>query len=129
LTKHFREENGKLGQNGRKLGGEVTKFQKALDKLRSDTVIEMLSVSNSVECVCQKLDDWLTGHSEETDKRIDRITEELKAKTKVLQVENTDSDIGSIRQQLIRVKQQISADVSDKRAVCNTNERCGSSSG
>jgi len=55
-----------------------------MDKLCSDTAIEILSVSNSMEGVCEKLDDWLTGHIEETDRRIDRITEELTAKTKVL---------------------------------------------
>ena len=53
-------------------------------------------------CVCEKLDDLLTGHIEETDRRIDRITEELKAKTKVLEidfsrhVENTDGDVQSL---------------------------------
>jgi hypothetical protein len=49
-----------------KLEGEVTKFQKAMDKLRSDTAIEILSVSNSMEGVRDKLDDRLTGHIEET---------------------------------------------------------------
>ena len=61
-------------------------------------------------CVCEKLDDRLTGHIEETDTRIDRITEELKAKTKVLalnlsqHVENTEGDVQSLRQELIQVK-------------------------
>ena len=36
--------------------------------------------------MCEKLDDRLTGHIEETDKRMDRITEELKAMTKVLEI-------------------------------------------
>jgi len=96
-----------------------------MDKLRSDTAIEILSVSNSMEDVCEKLDDPLTGNIEETDKRIDRITEELKAKTKLLEidlgrhVENTDSDIQSIKQELIQMKQRINTDVSDKISVCN----------
>ena len=82
-----------------------------MDKLRSVTAIEILSVSNSMEGVCEKLDDRLTGHIEETDRRMDRITEDLKAKTKVLEidlsrhVENTDGDIQSLRQELIQVKQ------------------------
>jgi hypothetical protein len=58
-----------------------------MDTLRSDTAIEILSVSNSMEGVCEKLDDRITGHIEETDRRIDRITEELKAKTKVLEID------------------------------------------
>jgi ribose 1,5-bisphosphokinase PhnN len=58
-----------------------------MDKLRSDTAIEILSVSNSMEVVCEKLDNRLTGHIEETDRRIHRITEELKAKTKVLEID------------------------------------------
>jgi hypothetical protein len=57
---------------------------------------------------------------------LDRITEELKAKTKVLEidlgrhVENTDGDIELLRQELIQVKQQINTDVSDKISVCNS---------
>ena len=35
-------------------------------------------------------------------------------------VENTDSDLESIRQELIQVKQQINTDFSDKIAVCNS---------
>jgi hypothetical protein len=55
-----------------------------------------------MEGVCEKVDDdRLTGHIEETDRRIDRITEELQDKTKVLEldlgrrVENTNSDLQS----------------------------------
>jgi hypothetical protein len=76
--------------------------------------------------VCEKLDYRLTGHIEETDSHIDRITEELKAKTKVLEiqlsrhVENTDGNIQSLRQELIQVKQQINTDVSDKISECNS---------
>jgi hypothetical protein len=56
----------------------VTKFQKSIDKLRSDTAIEILSVSNSMEGVFEKLNDRLTANIEETDKRPDRIAEKLK---------------------------------------------------
>ena len=76
--------------------------------------------------MCEKLDDRLTGHFEETDRRTDRITEELKAKTKVLEidlsrhVENTDGNIQSLRQELIQVKQQINTDVSDKISECKS---------
>jgi len=126
LTKQLREENEKLrAELSNKLEREVTKFQEAIANLRSDTAIEILSVRTSMEDVCEKLDDPLTGHIEETDKRIDRITEELKAKTKVLEidlgrhVENADSDIQSLKQELIQMKQQINTDVCDKIAVCN----------
>jgi hypothetical protein len=76
-----------------------------------------------MEGVCEKLDGRLTGHIEETDRRIYRVTEEPKAKTKVLeiglsrQVENTDSDIQSLRQELIQAKQKTIADVYDKISV------------
>ena len=67
MTKQFREENEKLkAELSSKLEGEVTKFQKAMDKLHSDTDIEILIVSNSTEDVCEKLDDRLTGHIEGT---------------------------------------------------------------
>jgi len=39
-----------------------------------------------MEGVYENLDDRLTGNIEETDKRIDRITEKLKAKTKGLEI-------------------------------------------
>jgi predicted HNH restriction endonuclease len=127
LTKQFREENEKLRADWlSKLEGEVTKFQKAMDKLRSDYAIEILSVSNSMESMCEKLYDRITGHIEETNRRVDIITEELKAKTKVLEldlgrhVENTDSDIQLLRQELIQVKKQINTNVFDKIAVCNS---------
>jgi len=44
-------------------------------------------VSVTVWKVCEKLADQLTGHIEEMDRRIDRITDELKAKTKVLEID------------------------------------------
>jgi exonuclease VII large subunit len=88
LTNQFREENEKLSAElSSKLEGELTKFQKDMDKLRSDTAIEILSVSKSMEGVCDKLDDRLTGHIEETDRRMNRVTEELKSKTKVLEID------------------------------------------
>ena len=127
LTKQFREEIEKLrAELSSKLEGEVGKVQKAMDKLRSDTAIEILSVSNSMEGACEKLDERLNGHIEETDRRMDRITEEVKAKRRVLEidlhrhVENTDNDIQSIRQELIQAKQQFTADVSDKISACNS---------
>jgi hypothetical protein len=46
-SKQFREENEKLrAEWSCKLEGEVTKFQKSMDKLRPDTAIKILSVSN-----------------------------------------------------------------------------------
>jgi hypothetical protein len=45
-----------------KLEGEMTRFQKSMDKLGSNTAIQMASVSNSMGGVCEKLDDQLTGH-------------------------------------------------------------------
>lgn len=56
-----------------------------------------------MENVCEKVDKHLTGHIEETDGRIGRITEELKTKTQVLEVnfsqnvEIKNNDIQSIR--------------------------------
>jgi hypothetical protein len=100
-----------------KLEREVTKFQEAIDILPSDTAIGILSVSNSMEGVCEKLDDRLTVNTEETDNRIDKITGELKAKTKVLEidlgrhVENADNDVQSLKQELIQMKQQVNTNV------------------
>jgi SMC interacting uncharacterized protein involved in chromosome segregation len=126
LTKQFREENEKARvEASGKLEGEMTKVQKTMEKMRSETAIEILSVSHSIESVREKLDERLTGHIEEADKRLDRITEEIKAKTRVLgidlsrQVENTDTGIQSLKQELIQMKKRINTDVSDKIAECN----------
>ena len=79
-----------------------------------------------MEGVCENLDYWLTGHIEETDRRMNRITEKLKAKTKFLEidlsrhVQDTDGDVQSLRQQIIQVKQQITTDISDKISACNS---------
>jgi hypothetical protein len=106
----------------------VTRFQKAMDKLHSYTAIEMLSVNNSMEGVCGNLDDRLTGHAEETDRHIGRITEELKAKTRILEmnlsqhVEENRNDIQSISQELIQVNKQINTDVPDKISVYNSQK-------
>jgi len=52
LTKQFREENENVrAELSNKLEEEVTKFQKAMDKLRSDTAIEILSVTVWKVCV------------------------------------------------------------------------------
>jgi hypothetical protein len=114
LTKQFREENEKVRvEVAGKLEGEVTKFQKTMEKMRSETAIEISSVSHNMESVCEKLDERLTGHIEKADKRLDRITEECKAKTRVLeielsrQVENTDNGIQSLKQKLMQVKNRI----------------------
>ena len=94
-----------------------------MDKLHSYTAIEMLSVNNSMEGVCGNLDDRLTGHAEETDRHIGRITEELKAKTRILEmnlsqhVEENRNDIQSITQELIQVNKQTNTDVPDKISV------------
>ena len=71
------------------------------------------------------MDDRLTGHIEETDRRMDRITEELKAKTNISEldlsthVQDTSGDVQSLRQEIIQVKQQITTKVSDKLSECN----------
>jgi hypothetical protein len=78
-----------------------------MNKLFSDTVIEIQSVSNSMEGVCEKLDDRLTGHIEKTGRRMNRVTEELDAKTKLLETDlrqHVESDIQSLRQELNQAK-------------------------
>jgi len=58
LTKQFRKESEKLrAELSIKLKGEATKFQKTMDKLRSDSAIEIQSVTNSMEGVCVK--NWM----------------------------------------------------------------------
>ena len=123
LTKQFKEEIDKLrGELSCKLEADVTKVQGNMDKLRKDTAVEIVSVRQGMEGMCEKLENRLTGHIEETDQRINRITQELKVRTKGLavdlsqQAENTDSEIQLVRQEWEQVKEQINKDVSDKIA-------------
>jgi hypothetical protein len=127
LTKQFKDETEKLrAELSNKLTREVTQVQKDMDKLRSDTTIELLSVSNGLEDVCKKLDAKLTGHIKDSRQCMSRVNEELNAKTKVLEanlnrvVENTGSELQSIRQEFMQAKQQINADISDKISVCKS---------
>jgi polyhydroxyalkanoate synthesis regulator protein len=54
LMKQFKEENEKLREElSSKLEAEVTKFQETKDKLHKDTAIETVSVSHSMESVCE----------------------------------------------------------------------------
>jgi hypothetical protein len=124
LTNKFKDENEKLrAELSTKLTGEVTQFQKDLEKLWSDTTIELLSVSNSMEGACDKLNVQLTSHIKEAERHKSRVNEELNAKTKVLEtklsqvVENMSSEIQSIRQEFMQAK-QLNADVSVKIAEC-----------
>jgi uncharacterized protein (UPF0210 family) len=88
-----------------------------MDKLRSDTTIELLSVINGMEGVYEKLDAKLTGHIKDSGQCMSRVNEELNAKTKVLEVnlnrvvENTGSEMQSTRQKFMKAKQQINADI------------------
>jgi hypothetical protein len=84
-----------------KLEAEVTKFQEAMDKLRNDTTIEIGCVSHGMESVCEKLGERLSGHIEETDKRIDRINQELKVRTKGLAVDLSQHVENTVRYNLL----------------------------
>jgi predicted Holliday junction resolvase-like endonuclease len=107
LTRQIREENAKLKEEfARKLEAEVRKFENDMDKLRKDTGIEIVSLNQNVETVRAGVSEQLTGHFTETDQRIDRVTQEVNAKTTILatdltqHITQTGSDIQALRQEV-----------------------------
>jgi hypothetical protein len=112
LRKQFKEEIEKLrGELSSKLEADVTRVQGNMNNLRKVTAVEIVSVRKGMEGMCEKFGNRLSGHIEETDQRINRITQELKVRTKGLAVdlsqhaENTDSEIHSVRQEWEQVKE------------------------
>jgi hypothetical protein len=57
-----------------------------MDKQSSGNDFEMISVRNSMEGVCEKVDELLTGHIGETDRRTGRIHEEIKFNENVVEI-------------------------------------------
>jgi hypothetical protein len=121
LTRKIKKANEKLRSEwDNKLEGEVTKIQKDMDKMRSDTTIEILSVSNSVDVGYERLNDRLTEHIEGTNKHLDKVSGEVKAKTGIIEadlnrhVEGTDKDVQFLRQEMSQAKQQNKECISEK---------------
>jgi hypothetical protein len=119
LTRQIREENAKLREEfTSKLETEVRN-----DKLWKDTHIEIVSLNQNVEIVCEGLNDKLTGHITETDQQIDRVTQEINAKTRILatdlnqHIKQTDSDIQDVRQDVAQVREQVTKDLADETKV------------
>jgi predicted secreted protein len=122
LTWQIREENAKLREEfTSKLEAEVRKVENDMDKLRKDTDIEIVSLNHYVEIVCEGLNDKLTGHITETDQRIDRVTKEIYAKSRILatdltqHIKQTDSDIQVVRQDVAQVREQVTKDLAYNR--------------
>lgn len=99
-----------------KLAGEVKILRDDISKLRADTATEILSVSNCIDNACESLEGKINGHIGKAEKRLDRVDEEIRAKTKVLemglkqQAEATDNELKSLRQELSQDQQQNKVD-------------------
>jgi hypothetical protein len=123
LSEELSRKLRKKGDNLReeltsKLAGEVKKLCGDMGKLRADTDDEILSVNN-IDKTCEKLEGQLNGHIGETEKCLDRINEEMRTSTKVLEIglkqqtEDTD-EIKSLRQELIQGQQQSKVDINSQ---------------
>lgn len=70
--------------------------------------------------MCETWENKLAGHSNETDRRIDRMSQEVNARTTILatdlvnHIDKTDKDIEAIRQQVTQVKEQISTEITNE---------------
>jgi hypothetical protein len=85
LSNKLRKEGENLtAELTNKLAGEVRNLRGDMGKIRTDTATEILSVSNCIDNACESLEAKINGLIRETEKRLDRVNEEIRAKTKVL---------------------------------------------
>jgi hypothetical protein len=74
-----------------------------IGKIRTDTATEILSLSNCIDNTCENLEGKINGHIGETEKRLDRINEEIRAKKNLemclkQQAEATENEVKSLRE-------------------------------
>jgi hypothetical protein len=100
LSNKLRKEGDNLrAELTNKLAGEVKILRDDMGKIRADTATEILSVGNCIDNAYESLEVKINGHIGETEKRLDRVNEEIRAKPKILemglkqQAEATDNEI------------------------------------
>jgi len=62
----------------------------AMNRLRKDTDLEVISLSHSVDTVREKLHDRLNEHMSVAQRQIERVSQEMNTKTRDLAVDLTE---------------------------------------
>jgi len=91
-----------------------------MNQIRKDTDLEVTSLSDSVETVCEKLDDRMNEHMSVAQRHIESVSQEMNARTRDLapdlteHVTQTNNDVVAVRQEMAELGEQISSKVTDE---------------
>jgi hypothetical protein len=111
LIKQFREENERLeGELSGNLRSEVKQLKQDLTKLRKDAESEIEIVRTITEKECGRIDEKITNHIVGSKRLMDRMSQEMNAKTHGLAADLT-GHITQTEQEIAEVKGQITSEV------------------
>jgi hypothetical protein len=120
LTEQFREETASLKKEiSDKLRSEVFNLTEAINQLRKDTDIEVISLIQSVDTVREQLSDSMYEKMGVAQKQIERISQELNKRTRDLateMVENKrqkDEDVVAVRQEIAELGVRVGNEVTE----------------
>ena len=121
LIKQVREENERLkAELSENLRSEVQQLKGDLTKLRKDAESEIEVVRTLTEKECGRIDEKITNHIVESKRQMDRMSQEVNAKTHVL-ASDLAGHITQTEQEIAHIKGQITSEVksvSDSVAEC-----------
>jgi hypothetical protein len=92
------------------LRSEVQQQKQDLTKLRKDTESEIEVVRTLKEKECGRIDEKITNHIVESKRQMNRMSQEMKAKTHVLASDLTEH-ITHTEQEIAHIKGQITSEV------------------
>jgi hypothetical protein len=107
LTKQFREEHASLKKEiSSEQKSEIASLTEAIDPLRKDTDIEVISLSHSVDTVREQIIDNMNEKMGVAQKQIERVSQEMNTRTRDLaadlskHIAHTSNDVGAVRQEI-----------------------------
>lgn len=103
LTRQFRSENERLKEElTTKIQIEVQNLNKSFNNLKKDTELELIKV---------RVEERVNAHATETNRQIDRISQEVNAKSKILMADILEHrcqvDVNAAREVFVYVKEQV----------------------
>ena len=131
LTKQFREETASLKKEiSDELRSEVLNLREAINQLRKDTDIEVISMSHNVDTVREQLSDSMDKQMGVAQKQMERVSQEMKKRTRDLETDLVESrreinkEVVSIRQEMVELGVRISNEVTEgaKTVLDNVTE-------
>ena len=126
LTKQFREENNSLKwEFSSKLKSEILNLTEAMNQLRKDTDLQVISLSHNMETVHEKLNDRMNEHMSVAQSQIERGSQEMNTRTGDLaaaeHTTQTNKDVVAVRQEMAELVEQITSKVTDGVRTASDN--------